>query len=170
MINLLVTTNRKEGLPEERWISKWINALSNEKYFSSNLHWRLGIVVIVQEGRQTLNNGVGTGDLWRTSPLGDRWFAHDFDIFWWASGLLRLSSRLIHWIYNEIQCTISTKTDYRNKYICIGFISKLTILTSYKIADVSYYWHFNLQNNHHKRSPHSTIRYLIEKSICFSLL
>lgn len=164
MINLLVTTNRKEGLAEGRYISKWINALSKGERFSSYLHWRLGIVVIVQEGRQALNNGVGTGDLWRTSTFGDRRFAHDFDIFCWARGLLRLSSWLIHWIYNEIWCTISTKTHKINTAVFAvtatsSFISKLTVLTSYKVSNVSSYWHFNLQNNHHNVF-HSTIMLL----------
>lgn len=44
----------------------------------SNLHWRFGIVVIVQEGRQTLNDGVGAGDLLGTTCCGDGRFAHDF--------------------------------------------------------------------------------------------
>lgn len=46
----------------------------------SDLHWRLGVVVVVQEGRQPLNDGVWTGDLLWTSSRWDWWFSHDLSV------------------------------------------------------------------------------------------
>lgn len=34
---------------------------------STSLHGRLGVVMVVQESRQALNNGIGTVDGWRIS-------------------------------------------------------------------------------------------------------
>ena len=65
---------------------------------SSYLHWRFGIVVVVEEGRQALNNGIGTGHLLGTSCSGDWWFAHDFSVSRGARGIFGLSPWIIHWI------------------------------------------------------------------------
>lgn len=52
----------------------------SEDLYTSHLHWRLGVIVVVQESREALNDGVGAGDLLGTSSCGNWWFAHDFSV------------------------------------------------------------------------------------------
>lgn len=71
----------------------------------SDLHWRFGVVVIVQEGGQTLNDGAGTGDL--LASWGDDRLAHDFSVSRRAGGILGLNAWLVHWIgKSERRCCL----------------------------------------------------------------